>query len=136
MTERLHVTTVELDVPFHDVDALGVVWHGRYYEYMEVARTKLLTMLDLDGAELLATGHRFYVIESRCRYAYPLRYRDRVRVTAWLKETQHRLNVAYELTNLSVGRRAARGHTILATTNEEGMLLLETPPVILGRIFR
>ena len=39
---RLRETRVELEVPFHHVDALGVVWHGHYLEYLEPARTALL----------------------------------------------------------------------------------------------
>ena len=33
---------VELEVPFHDVDMLQLVWHGHYYKYFELARTQLL----------------------------------------------------------------------------------------------
>lgn len=134
MTSRPHETVVELEVPFHDVDPLGVVWHGHYYKYMELARAKLLTPLGLDGDELLATGYRLYVIESKCRYVFPLRYRDRVRVSAWIRETENRLLVAFELFNLTHDRRTARGHTILATTDGEGNLLMETPRVLLDRL--
>ncbi len=133
---RLHPASCRLSVPFHDCDPLGVVWHGHYYKYMELVRTKILTALDLDGAELLATGHRFYVIESKCRYAAPLRYRDAVRVDGWIAEVDPRIAVRYEIHNETTGRRAARGHTILATTDAEGTLLLETPAVILERLHR
>ncbi len=131
---RLHPATVRLQVPFHDCDPLGVVWHGHYYKYMELARTKILTALDLDGAELLATGHRFYVIESRCRYAAALRYRDEVRVEGWIDEVDPRINVRFEIFNETLGRRAARGHTTLATCDDRGTLLLSTPPVLLERL--
>jgi len=40
--------TVELTVPFHDVDVLHVVWHGHYYKYLEVARTALMKSAGLD----------------------------------------------------------------------------------------
>ena len=40
--QRLHETSVEIEVPFHDVDALRIVWHGHYYKYLELARTQLL----------------------------------------------------------------------------------------------
>ena len=39
---RLRETSVELEVPLHDVDVLGIVWHGHYYKYLEAARTALL----------------------------------------------------------------------------------------------
>ncbi len=136
MTSRLHETTFEMEVPFHDCDPLGVVWHGHYYKYVELARCKLLTPLGLDGDELLDSGHRMYVIESKCRYAQPLRYRDRLRVTAWVRDWDNRIMVAFEIHNLTEGTRAARGHTALATTDANGTLLLETPRALLDRLHR
>lgn len=134
MSERLHETEIELEVPFHDVDALGVVWHGHYYKYLELARTKLLRSVGLDAGDLIGPRYRFLVIESRCRYAFPLFYGDRARVSAWLRDFHNRIFIAYEVTNLSQRRRAARGHTVLATLDAEGRMLLETPHAILKRI--
>jgi acyl-CoA thioester hydrolase len=34
---------VEVEVPFHDVDLAGVVWHGHYMKYLENARWALMT---------------------------------------------------------------------------------------------
>ena len=42
MTPRLRETSVELEVPFHDIDGMGIVWHGHYFKYLEIARTKLV----------------------------------------------------------------------------------------------
>jgi acyl-CoA thioester hydrolase len=131
---RLRETSVELEVPFRHVDVMGVVWHGHYYEYMEEARTQLLRRCDLDVGDLLGPRYLFFVIESRCRYIAPLHYRDRVKATAWLRDVQHRIHVAYELHNLTSGRRVARGHTMLATTDHERNLLLETPHEIQRRL--
>ena len=116
MSQRLRETSIELEVPFRHVDLLGVVLHGHYFAYMEEARTQLLRRCELDAGDLVGGRYLFFVIESRCRYANPLFYRDRVRVTAWLRDVKRRIHIAYELTNLSHERRAARGHTMLATT--------------------
>jgi acyl-CoA thioester hydrolase len=132
--ERLRETSIEIDVPFRHVDLLGVVWHGHYYAYMEEARTALLRACDLDAGDLIGSRYLFYVIESRCRYTHPLHYRDRVRVTAWLRDVQHRVHIAYELTEVRQQQRVARGHTILATTDSERRLLLETPDEIQRRL--
>lgn len=37
---------VELTVPFHDVDMMGVVWHGNYFRYFEIAREALLNQFN------------------------------------------------------------------------------------------
>ncbi len=124
---NLPSTVVELEVPFHDVDALHVVWHGHYYKYMEIARTQLLRTLGLDGPDMVELGYALFVIESRCRYAFPLRYGEKFRVKAEIVDVDNRINIAYEIFNVTKGRRAARGKTALVTTDMRGNMFLETP---------
>lgn len=134
MSERRKETSIELEVPFRHIDMMGVVWHGHYYAYLEEARTALLRACDLDAGDLIGARFVFFVIESKCRYIHPLYYGDRIRVTAWLKDVQHRIHIAYEIHNLTKSKRAARGHTILATTDLAKNLLLETPHEIRRRL--
>jgi acyl-CoA thioester hydrolase len=134
LAPRLHPVSVEIEVPFHDVDALGVVWHGHYYKYLELARTRLLRSIGLDAGDLIGTRYGFVVVETRCRYVHPLRYGERARVDAWLRDVRNRIHVAYEITNLTRACRAARAKTILVTLDRGGRLLLETPDEILQRI--
>lgn len=132
--QRLRETSVEFEVPFHDVDVMGVVWHGHYYKYLEAARTQLLRSCGLDAGDMIGPRYGFFVIESKCRHTYPLHYGDRARVTAWVKDFSHRIFIAYEVGNLSRKRRAARAHTVLATLDLERNLLLETPHEIQRRL--
>jgi acyl-CoA thioester hydrolase len=121
---------VELEIPFHDVDPMRVVWHGHYYKYLELARTELLRSRGLDVGDLIGERFRLFVIESRCRYTYPLRYADRARITAWVRDTRRRIVIGYEISNLSRDRRSAKAQTVLATVDADENLLLETPDEI------
>lgn len=135
MNARLRETSVELEIPFHDVDMTLVAWHGHYYKYFELARTALLRACDLDeSSDLIGVKYGFFVVESKCRHISPLKYGDRVRVTAWIRETERRIFVSYDVQNLTRARRAARAHTILVTVNAQGELLMETPDEIVRRI--
>jgi acyl-CoA thioester hydrolase len=136
MTERtrLHETSVELEVPFHDVDPMRIVWHGHYYKYFEVARTKLLRSIGLDAGSVIGEQYKLIVTESRCRYVLPLVYADRFRVNAWFRDTSTRLCIDYEIAKLDSGQRATRGRTVLATLDLGGRLLMKTPQPILDRI--
>ena len=134
MSTRLRETSVEVEVPFHDSDGLGIVWHGHYFKYFELARTRLLRSVGLDAGDIIGPRFRFLVVESHCRHVAALRYGDRIRVAAWFGDVRHRIRIAYEAVHLESGRRAARGHTILATTDLEGRLVLETPHGIVERI--
>ena len=50
---RRHETTVEHEIPFRDVDLARVAWHGHYYGYFELARTRLLRERKLDVPDLI-----------------------------------------------------------------------------------
>lgn len=131
---RLRECSVETEVPFHDVDAMRLVWHGHYYKYLEQARTALFRSCGLDVADLVSLRLALVVIDTGCRYLAPLRYADRIRVSAWFRDVTHRLYVGYEILNLSSGLRAARAHTALATTTFEGEVFYRTPDAILERV--
>ncbi len=125
---------VELEIPFHQVDMLGIAWHGHYPEYLDQARTALLRARRLDTEDLRALGFRLVVSESFLHHASPLRYGDRVRVWAWLAGVENRIDVAYQLQNLTTSALAAEGWTNFVTTTAQGALCLETPPPILERL--
>lgn len=125
------VATVRFEVPFHDVDKMGVVWHGHYLKYFEYARTKLLQDLGLGGEISGRFPYVWVVIESRIRHTAPLRFEDKIEVTARLVDIDYRIHVAYEVFNLTTKKRAAKGHTMLATLDGKGEMMLETPQELL-----
>ena len=53
---------------------------------------------------------------------------------AWFKDYTQRLCIAYEVRNLTSGKRAARARTVLVTLNGRGELNLETPRDVVERI--
>lgn len=133
-SQRIREISVDFEIPFHDVDALQIVWHGHYYKYFELARTALLRACKLDGQEIRELGHGMLVVESHCRHISPLAYGDQIRITAWLADVVHRIHIRYEIQNLSQARRAARGHTMLVATTRKGEMLHRTPKSFLDRL--
>ena len=83
---RAQAVTIEQEVPFYECDPLFVVWHGRYFQYLERARQALLRKFHLDVPDVRHMGYRMYITDARCRYMFPLSYGDRVAVTAWFTE--------------------------------------------------
>src|SRR5687767_14489418 len=135
MTRPGHAVSVTLDIPFHDCDPLFVAWHGRYFEYLEAGRQRLLTTCSLDVPDLVKMGLRMFVTDARCRYMHPLGYGDRVEVTAWFADVLEPLiKVVYDVFNVTRGRRSARAHTLLAMTDAEGNLLTALPAEVRARM--
>jgi acyl-CoA thioester hydrolase len=89
--------SVALSIPFHDIDLTGVVWHGRYPKYFELARDALMEKIDFSYAEMRSSGFVFPVVDSQIRYVRSLRLHQQVRVVAVLREWEMRVVVNYRI---------------------------------------
>ena len=128
---------VVLEVPFHDVDLMGVAWHGHYLKYLEIARTAMMRKVGLDYAQLKDTGYMWPVVECHLKYIRPLRYGMRVRVKATLVECENRVKIAYLLSDDATGERLNKAWTVqLAVKGDTGELAFELPPSVLAAIPR
>lgn len=102
----------ELEIPFHDIDAIKIVWHGHYYKYFEIARTTLFRAIDYDVDEMLASNYGWPVVETQCRYLQPLTYGMKIKVIATLLEYEHRVKIGYEILESNTEKKMCRGQTI------------------------
>lgn len=89
--------SVDIRVPFFDLDPAGVAWHGRYFQYFELARCELLERINYSYEEMLSSGFLWPVADTSVRYTRPLTLNQTVRVTACLREWEMRLVVDYRI---------------------------------------
>jgi acyl-CoA thioester hydrolase len=69
---------VQLSVAFHELDPLGVVWHGNYLRYFDIARFGLFSSAGLDLYRYQADQHIIFpLIKTSTKYIFPLVYGDR-----------------------------------------------------------
>ena len=122
--------SVQHEIPFHDVDSLGIVWHGHYYKYFELARTALYRSLNFDIDDMGRLGLTFPVIESQCRHSEALRYGEQVNITAQFREWEYYILIEYRICEAESGKRAAYGHTKQAVCDQSGQLLSCVPKAV------
>lgn len=126
---------VIIDVPFHDVDSMNVVWHGYYIKYFEVARCKLLDQFDYNYMQMKASGYAWPVIESYVRYAHGIVFQQQIRVRASLKEWENRLKIEYQIFDAQSGKRLTKGFTSqVAVAMESGEMCYQSPAILLQRL--
>lgn len=126
---------VVIEIPFHDVDAANVAWHGHYSKYFEVARCVLLDKIDYNYRQMSESGYFWPVIDMQIRYAQPARYQQKIRVTATLKEWENRMLISYLITDATTGQRLTKGRTVQVAVNiASGEMLLASPPVLLEKL--
>lgn len=134
---NLPAKQIELEIPFHDVDVMGVAWHGHYLRYFEIARCALLREIDYDYPQMRESGYAWPVVECQIKYVRPLLYGQRVAIRAELIEYENRLKVAYEIRDVVSDELLTRGHTVqLAIEVESQELQYVSPPVLLEKLKR
>lgn len=126
---------IELEIPFHDVDAIRVAWHGHYAKYMEIARCKLMDKINYSIVEMEASGYVWPVIDMRIRYAHPLIFGQIFKVRATLTEWENRLKVDYVFFDAKTDKRLTKAYTIqVAVETASGEMQYASPPILLEKL--
>lgn len=125
----------EVIVPFHDVDAMRIVWHGNYLKYFEIARTALMESIDYGYAEMAASGYAWPIIDAHARYGGSATVGDRLVVTATLREWEHRLRIGYTIVNVATDKRITRGtSTQVAVAIKANEMCYRSPDILFEKL--
>jgi len=103
--------SIELEIPFYDVDSYRIVWHGNYPKYFEQARCSLLEVIGYPYQKMEASNYYFPIIDIQIRYIKPINFKQHIRVTATLKEWQNKLVITYLITDIPSQEILTKGHT-------------------------
>lgn len=134
MTRVYASASVEIEIPFHDIDIMGIAWHGHYAKYLEIARCAVLESIDYNVPAMRESGYAWPVIEMQLRYARPLQFQQRIRVEANIVEIENRLKISYRIFDAVSGERLTRASTTqVALCMETNEMLFASPAVLLDK---
>jgi acyl-CoA thioester hydrolase len=120
-------STVRVRVPFFDLDPAGVAWHGRYFQYFELARCELLELVGYSYEEMMDSGILWPIADTSVRYLQPLVLNQDVRVSAYLREWEMRIVMDYRIEN-DAGTLFTRASTTQVPVDSDSLdLLLGSP---------
>ena len=135
MTKSIHQTSVDLEIPFHDVDMMEVVWHGHYAKYFEIARCALLENIDYNYPQMRDSGYAWPVIDLTMRYIKPSVFGQVITVQATIVEWESRLKINYLITDKRTGSRLTKGYSIqVAIDSQTKEMCFESPRVLLEKL--
>lgn len=124
----LAVTTRK--VRFEEVDAIGIVWHGRYASYLEDGRVAFGDKYDLSYISMKREKFLAPIVQMHIDYHSPLRYDDEFSISARLVWSDAvKLNFEY-IIEKSNGMIAATGYTVQLLTDFEQNILLARPEFV------
>ena len=137
MTKSDNSLTAEVDVeiPFHDGDPMGVTWHGNYFRYLELARCALLDKIGYNYVEMDQSGYAWPIVDTRVKFAKPTVFRQRVRVKAVLEEYEIRLKISYVITDIQSGERLTKGYTVqVAVDRQTNEMCFGSPAILIEKV--
>lgn len=110
-----------LRVRYKDTDQMGVVYYANYFIWFEVGRSDFFRAMGMDYKYLEQNEIFLPVVEAYCRYKYPARYDDLLRITTRLNFLQEvKLGFKYEITDAERETLLAWGQTTHAFVNKSG----------------
>lgn len=119
-------------VRFEEVDALGIVWHGRYPSYFEDGRVLLGEKFGIGYMDFYAQGIISPIKQMHVDYQRPLRFGETFTIEAILHWSDAaRLNHEFILRN-AAGEITTTGYTVQLMMDQEDNVLMVSPPFYEG----
>ena len=97
-----------IDVRFHQVDGVGIVYFGRIFQFCHVAYEELLSRCEIDLASILAEGRWLMpLVHAEADFRRPIQLGDRIRVQLQVERVgRSSITYAYRLLGGDDGLRA------------------------------
>jgi acyl-CoA thioester hydrolase len=112
-------SVVRVRVRFCETDLMGIVHHGSYVAYMEVARVEWLRRRGVVYASWAERGLHLAVAEMSVKYRAPARFDDELDVEVLLVQTRAAsIRFAYRIVRASDQLLCAEASTMLACVDE------------------
>ena len=116
-------SVVRVRVRFGETDAMGIVHHAAYPNYMEVARIEWLRRRGVSYATWANQGIHLAVVELKLRYRAPARFDDELDVEAKLAEAgAASVRFDYRMVRTTDSVLCVEGSTRLACVDDRGAL--------------
>jgi acyl-CoA thioester hydrolase len=115
---------------FSEVDAMAVVWHGRYAQLFEQANEEIGRQCGLSYADFHRENLMAPIVQLHVDYFAPILLAEEVEIVGKLIWSEAaRLNLEYEIRK-PTGELAAAGYTVQMFVDRAGTPQLAGPPLL------
>lgn len=126
------IHTVQIRVYYKDTDAGGVVYHTRYGEFLEIARSEMLRELGLSAKEVMDKYNLIFpLVDLHLEYKKPAIYDTLLEIkTKITKVTNVRIFFEYQITD-QAGALYCQGSSINCGVSRDKLKPLAFPDKVL-----
>ena len=130
----MRTNEISFRIRYGETDQMGVVYHGNYAQYLEMARVEWLRDLGISYKKMEEEGVMLPVISLSIKYVKPALYDDLITVKVFLKKKPAvRIEFDYEITN-ELGELLATANTVLVFMDMKRKRPMKCPKVLLEKL--
>ncbi|MBP9186514.1 MAG: acyl-CoA thioesterase [Bacteroidia bacterium] len=129
----MYIAETKLRVRYGETDQMGVVYHGNYALYFEIARTESLRQIDVTYRGLEESGIMMPVVNLNINFKKPAKYDDLLTIKAIFKTMPTvKTIVDYEIYN-ELNELLCTGQTTLVFVNMKTNKVTMCPEYLLAK---
>lgn len=131
----MYKTETKIRVRYAETDQMGVVYHGNYFQYFEVARAESTRQLGFTYADMEKMGIIMPVVEVKCKYVRPALYDQLLTVTVSVQHlpTDHKIVFYSDVLN-EKNELLATGHVTLYFLEAKTMKKTKMPQTLFNTL--
>ena len=130
----MRTNEISFRIRYSETDQMGVVYHGNYAQYLELARVEWLRSLGISYKSMEEGGIMLPVISLSISYLKPALYDDIITVKVLLnKKPAVRIEFDYEITN-EAGELLATANTVLVFMDMKRKRPIKCPQFLLDKL--
>ena len=116
----------EFRAEFFDSDPMGIMWHGNYVKYLEIARCRLFDEIDFNYIKMKNSGFALPIIKMDIKYISPIYFNNDFIVEINLIECDVTLKFNYILLSKE-GIKISKANTIQVAITLDKQTLYSIP---------
>ncbi|MDO6472020.1 thioesterase family protein [Maribacter sp. 1_MG-2023] len=130
----MRTNEISFRIRYNETDQMGVVYHGNYAQYLELARVEWLRSLGISYKSMEEGGIMLPVISLSIKYLKSALYDDLITVKVILKKKPAvRIEFDYEITN-EAGELLATANTVLVFMDMKRKRPTRCPQLLLDKL--
>jgi acyl-CoA thioester hydrolase len=121
-------------VRYAETDQMGVVYHGNYAQYLEIARIDWLQAIGISYKKMEEQGVMLPVYELKIKFKKSAKFDDNLKIVTYLKEKPGvRIDFKYEIFNQHE-ELLSQAETSLVFMDMEKMKPIKCPAYVLEKL--
>lgn len=108
---------ITIKVPFYDNDPMGIVWHGNYIKYLEVARCDMFDKIGYNYIDMKDDGLTYPLAKMDLKFINPATFNQELKIVTTLEEIEPAIVIKYVVSDLKTGKKIFKAKSLQIRVN-------------------